>query len=83
MGKTRMNLWQKLQVCYRYHWMNLTSITLFYTPPARPLWFLTHTMEQGERRTAAYRERNRKETEKLKAALQAYLDEMRSRTPSS
>ncbi|MCI9072552.1 MAG: hypothetical protein HFH80_07035 [Lachnospiraceae bacterium] len=78
-----MNLWQKLQFCYRYHWMNLTSTALSYTPAARPLWFLTHTMEQGERRTAAYRERHRKEVEAMKAALQAYLDEMRSRTPFS
>ncbi len=83
MGKTRMSLWQKLQVCYRYHWMNQTYITLSYAPVARPLWFLTHTMEQGERRVAECREQNQKETEKMTALLQNYLDEMKSRTPSS
>lgn len=85
MEKEHIGLWRKIQTYYHYHWMNRDM--LFYKPVARPLWFMTHTKEQIDRRTAAYLDRVRKEDAKLISQLEACLASLQeridSRSPSS
>ena len=85
MEKQHISLWRKIQTYYHYHWMNRDL--LFYTPVARPLWFMTHTQEQIDRRTNAYLTRVRKINEKLINSFQGYIDTLQkqidSRSPSS
>ena len=85
MAKEYISLWRKIQTYYHYHWMNRDM--LFYKPVARPLWFMTHSKEQIDRRTAAYLERVRRQDEKIISQLEAYLDtlqkQVNSESPSS
>ncbi|MDE6516965.1 MAG: hypothetical protein K2L18_03830 [Acetatifactor sp.] len=85
MKKQRISLWRKIQTYYHYHWMNRDL--LFYQPVARPLWFMTHTQEQIDRRTNAYLTRVRNINEKLINSFQEYIDTLQkqkdSRSPSS
>ncbi len=85
MKEQHISLWRKIQTYYHYHWMNRDM--LFYKPIARPLWFMTHTQKQIDRRTAAYLERVRKLDEKILNGVPEYLDTLQkrieSRSPSS
>lgn len=85
MEKEHISLWRKIQTYYHYHWMNRDM--LFYKPVARPLWFMTHTKEQIDKRTTAYLDRVHKIDEKLIKQLEACLDSLQkqvdSRSPSS
>lgn len=85
MEKQHISLWRKIQTCYHYHWMNRDM--LFYKPIARPLWYMTHTQKQIDRRTAAYMKRVNKLDEKIYKSLLSYLDSLQerieSRSPSS
>ena len=85
MEKQHISLWRKIETYYHYHWMNRDL--LFYIPVARPLWFMTHTQEQIDRRTNAYFARVRKIDEQIMNSLQEYIDTLQkridSRPPSS
>ncbi len=85
MEKERISLWRKIQTYYHYHWMNRDL--LFYNPVARPLWFMTHTKEQIDRRTTAYMDRVRSEniklTNQLIACLESFQKQKDSQSPSS
>ncbi len=85
MEKEHISLWRKIQTYYHYHWMNRDL--LFYKPVARPLWFMTHTKEQIDRRTTAYLDRVHREDEKimkqLLACLEFFQNQDDSQSPSS
>lgn len=86
MKKKRINLWQKIQLCYRYHWMNQDLI--LREPVARPLWFMTHTPEQIQRRYETHKKLTEEaywERVRMCKEFQAHCIERRdrSRTPFS
>lgn len=80
MKKEYISLWRKIQTYYHYHWMNRDL--LFYTPVARPLWFMTHSKEQIDRRTAAYLKRVRRQDEKIIKMLETCLDSLQKQKNS-
>ncbi|MCM1117865.1 MAG: hypothetical protein NC543_00665 [bacterium] len=76
--KRKLNLWQKLQILFRFHWLD-TQVE-FREVAAHPTWYLTHNQKQIDRRLAAFEaemEKYRKEKEIILQKFKEAEEEIR------
>lgn len=71
-----MNLWQKIQAFYHYHWTN--QDILFHEPIARPLWYMVHTQKQIEHRIATRQAKTAKQYKYLMEYMQSALETLKA-----
>lgn len=81
--KRKLTLLQKLQILYRFHWMD-TQFE-FCEVAAHPTWYLTHNQKQIDRRLAAFEakmEAYRKRKEELYQFLLELAEERAKQSQS-